>query len=190
MLTGKGQNMKTLTTDRLVLRPERPEDAEIFWRELGCNEEITRYTGWNPYFSLEAARGKIAEDIRGMEQGECFSWVIERADAPAGEQIIGSFGAFGIDRDVMSIEIGCSIFRNAWGQGFATEAAAAAVRYLLIEAGFNRVHAWCHADNTGTRTVQERAGLRQEGLLRQNLRNPDGSLSDQLLFGILRSDLE
>lgn len=169
-----------LTTKRLILRKEKMEDVEILHKNLGCDPEITKYTGWNPYATYASAREKIAEDISNYKREGCYAWIIQY-----GEDVVGTVGAYGYDSIISSIEIGYSIFRSAWGNGFATEAVSEVLRYLLEEERINRVHAWCHSENTASSIVLEKSGFRQEGLLRQTIKNPDGSLSDKRLYGIV-----
>lgn len=172
-----------LHTKRLLLRKATPEDAAILHRELGCNPEMIRYTCWNPYATSESTRAKVESDIQGYQKEGCYACIIQ-----FGENIIGTIGAYGYDSEMSSIELGYSVFQKYWGQGFAAEAVGEVVRYLIMDEKINRVHAWCHADNTASAKVLVHAGMKKEGLLRQAMRNPDGSYADQKLFGIVRED--
>ena len=64
------------------------------------------------------------------------------------------------DPETDSIEIGCSIERKSWGRGFAGEAVKAVLSYLTEHEGIRCVKAWCAADNIGSRTIMERAGMK------------------------------
>lgn len=174
--------MIELRTKRLFLRKVRMEDAEILYREQGCNPEITRYTGWNPYYTLDAAKEKIAEDLSSCDEKGFYSWII----TSAGKEV-GTVGAYGYEPEISSIEIGYTVFQHAWGNGYASEAVAEVVRYLFEDEKFNRIHAWCHGENQVSAKVLEKAGLKEEGRLRQGIKNPDGSLGDQRLYGIIYS---
>ena len=66
---------------------------------------------------------------------------------------------FGLDPETDSIEVGCSIERKSWGNGFAGEALRAVIRYLTEQEGIRCVKAWCAADNVGSRKVMERVGM-------------------------------
>lgn len=74
------------------------------------------------------------------------------------------------------------------GNGFALEAVSEVLRYLFENEKINRVHTWCHNENKASSKVLERAGFSREGLLKQALKNPDGSLSDQKLYGVIFSE--
>lgn len=175
--------MEKLKTKRLLLRKLHYQDADLLYRELGCNPEITRYTGWNPYFTLNAAKEKVAGDIANYGKIGCYSWMIQ-----CGNRAVGTVGTYGYEADISAIEIGYSIFQFAWGNGFASEAVCEVVKFLFESKKINRVHAWCHADNAASARVLEKAGMKQEGLLKQAMRSADGSLADQKLFGIIQDE--
>ena len=48
-----------LRTDRLVLRRYRPEDAASLYRNLGSDPAMYKYSGWNPYATLEMAQETV-----------------------------------------------------------------------------------------------------------------------------------
>lgn len=175
--------MTELMTQRLILRKLRIEDAATLYQELGCNPDITRYTGWNPYVTLDTAREKVAGDISNYDKTGCYSWIIQW-----GHKVVGTVGAYNYEPDISAIEIGYTVFQSAWGNGIASEAVKEVVRYLIEDEKINRIHAWCHADNKASTKVLEKAGLKQEGLLKQAILDPDGSLANQKLYGIVREE--
>jgi ribosomal-protein-alanine N-acetyltransferase len=85
-------------------------------------------------------------------------------------------------------ELGYSIARAQWNQGYGTEAAKA-----VIDAAFsthedlNRVRAMADSRNEASQRVMEKAGMKKEGLLRQN-RVERGEPIDEAWFGVLRSE--
>ena len=52
-----------LRTEKQVLRRYRPEDADILYRCLGTDPEMSRYSGWNPYATPETARETVCRFI-------------------------------------------------------------------------------------------------------------------------------
>lgn len=123
---------------------------------------------------------KVAEDIRNYGKEGCYAWIIQYE-----QKAVGTIGAYGYDSDVSSIEIGYSVFRTSWGNGFATETVSEVIRYLFENERINRIHAWCHSENTASTKVLEKAGLRQE---KQAIKNADGSLSNQKLYGAIYNE--
>lgn len=151
---------KELQTERLTLRSPRSDDAETIYQELGCNPAITRYTGWNPYTSLEATRQVIAGNIAENEGAKLagFSWIIED-----GGELAGTVGAYDYAEDDKSIEIGYSIIESKWGKGLASEAARAVADWLLTIEGIDRIKAWTDKDNLASIKVLERACFTRAG---------------------------
>lgn len=171
--------MNDLKTERLILRREKLEDAEILYKFLGCDAEMSKYTGWNPYITLVSARKKIEEDIRNSENKDFYSWVIQFKD-----EIVGTIGAYDYEPQTNSIEIGYSIFRNAWGKGYATEALSEVIRYLFEEKSMNKVHAWSHRENIASQKVLEKVGMKREGIKKSS----DEVAIEQVIYGIARDD--
>lgn len=151
---------KEIQTERLTLRSPRLDDAEAIYKELGCNPAITRYTGWNPYTSIEATQAVLSENIAENESSglKGFSWVIE-----ADGKLAGTVGAYDYSSEDNSIELGYSIIESRWGKGYASEAAHAVTDWLLTVEGIDTVKAWVDADNAASIKVLQRAGMIETG---------------------------
>lgn len=147
-----------LTTDRLVLRRYIPEDAEALHREFGAKEEMTRYSGWDPYATPEMARETVERFIAAYEEPDFYGWAIETE-----ARLVGTIGAYDHDPATGSIEVGLSIARDCWGKGYATEALQRVLEYLTAEEGIQTVTAWCAAENVGSAKAMERAGMIRTG---------------------------
>jgi ribosomal-protein-alanine N-acetyltransferase len=110
------------------------------------------------------------------------SWAVEKQ----GKVIGGINVRFNFDHCLC--EIGYSIARVDWNEGYCTEAAGA-----VIDAAFsthprlNRVHARADDRNRASQRVMEKVGMRKEGVLRQS-RVERGEVLDEAWFAILRSE--
>lgn len=144
----------TINTERLAIRQVEVSDAQALHIHIGQDGEMSRYTGWNPYATLESATSKIEHDL--TSKGIVYSWVIEHAG-----QVVGSIGAYDYDPDANSLEIGYSVFRAWWGRGFATEAVSAVVSHLSAQ-GFS-LRAWASDANTPSVRVLQRCGFAPVG---------------------------
>ena len=144
-----------LTTERLVLRRHMEEDALLLHQNFGMDPEMFRYSGWNPYATEQMALESVRQFIDSYEDTHFYGWAIEHDG-----RLLGTLGAYDYNSETDSIEIGCSIQRACWGQGFAGEAVKAAISYLTEQEEIKCVKAWCAADNAGSRKIMERAGMR------------------------------
>ena len=165
-----------LRTERLLLRRYRPEDAAALYRKFGCDPEIARYTGWNPYETEEMTRKTVRDRIEKYTEEHAYGWAIEYEG-----ELIGTAGAYDYDVRQDSIELGYSIERDSWGKGFASEAVQSVVTYLTEQEGISCILAWCASDNIGSQKVLGRAGLR---LIRteKDALQIDGQAYDQLFY--------
>jgi RimJ/RimL family protein N-acetyltransferase len=68
------------------------------------------------------------------------------------------------------------------------EAVRAVLRWAFAHLGAGRLRLECDASNVRSARVAERCGFTLEGRLRRSHRNPDGTLSDSLLYGLLRDE--
>ncbi len=142
-----------LWTERMILRRYRPEDAEDLYRYLGTDPAMYEYSGWNPYATLEMARETVQSFINRYDDERTYSWVMDIDDV-----IVGTIGAYDYHDD--RIEVGFSVVPGWQGRGLATAALRKVLEYLTENEGISCVTAWCAAENTGSRKVLEKAGMR------------------------------
>ena len=95
------------------------------------------------------------------ESGEEFCWVItvkpeSRADGAIACRVRGH-----------AVDFGYVLNRKYWGQGYATEAARAAVAWAMSLSGVYRVWATCDTENRASVRVLEKTGLLLEERLRR-----------------------
>ena len=143
----------TIETERLILRPPRTEDFDS-WCAFHADEEVMRHLGgvqgpeltWR---SMCAMTG--AWTIEGFSM---FS-VIEKA---TGEWVgrLGPWRPYGWP----GTEVGWGLVRSAWGKGYASEGAAAAMDYAVDILGWDEVIHTIDPANTGSIRVAERMGSR------------------------------
>jgi RimJ/RimL family protein N-acetyltransferase len=88
---------------------------------------------------------------------------------------------------VGSAEIGYWLGRRFWGQGVATAATKALVKYCFDTFGFDRLEATVFGWNPASARVLEKAGFQLEGRLRQAVLK-DGERTDLVVYGLLTTD--
>lgn len=143
-----------LETERLALRRFEAGDADALYREFGSNENMSRYSGWNPYATPEMAQATVGDYLERYGDPAFYSWAIERDG-----ELAGTIGAYDYDAAASSIEVGFSIAEPSWGKGYASEALRAVLRYLVDDERIAQVRAWCASDNVGSRRVLEKCGM-------------------------------
>ena len=86
-------------------------------------------------------------------------WAVEKQEGGA---VVGTVGAFFRETTEADVELGWSLYPAHWGQGFATEAAAAALRYALDTHGARPIVAHILADNVASIGVSKHLGMKYE----------------------------
>ena len=167
---------RELKTERLILRIYRMEDAKDLYEKFGSDPEMYRYSGWNPYASVQMAEMTIRDFIGNYERTDFYGWAIVYRG-----ELVGTIGAYDYDAGKGQIETGFSIARNFWGNGFATEALTCVLRYLTEQEGIHTVTAWCASENTGSMKTMLKAGMK---LIKEekNGLEAEGNTYDKLYF--------
>jgi hypothetical protein len=84
--------------------------------------------------------------------------------------------------------VGYFVDKEHQGRGFVTEAVRATLRFIFEHLRAHRVRLETNETNTRSRRVAERCGFVQERLVRESRRNPDGTFSGDVMYGLLRSE--
>jgi RimJ/RimL family protein N-acetyltransferase len=172
-----------LTTERLVLRGFRDSDLAPFAAMNGDPAVMEHFPATLDRAGSDALVDRILDRWRTDGHG---LWAVERrAD--------GAFLGFtGIARlPYLPVpEIGWRFARFAWGQGFATEAARAALAFGFDTLDLSEVVSVTTVANRRSTAVMERLGMRRDradDFLHPNL--PDGHpLRPHVLYRLTRED--
>ena len=145
-----------IQTERLLLRGWRDADREPF-AALNADAEVMAHF---PSTHSRAASDRIVEaTIDGWIANGFGLWALER-------QVDGHFLGFtGLSRPSFeahftpAVEVGWRLARDAWGQGYATEAAEAALRFGFETIGLAEIVSFTVPANVRSRAVMERLGM-------------------------------
>ena len=161
-----------------MLRKHRISDAEVLYHKIGCDSIMARYTGWNPYETIDAAREAIREFMENYDHPNFYGWAIELDG-----ELIGTIGAYDYDPDKNAVELGLSIVPDCWNKGYATEALLAVISYLFETEGIRTICAWCADENKGSSLVMEKAGMKLVDIQKNALHVGDETM-DKLIYEI------
>jgi RimJ/RimL family protein N-acetyltransferase len=153
-----------LETDRLVLRPMRPDDLEgllgvfgdptvmaSFDEEPFDRDRMRRWLDRNLAHQREHGYGLFAVCLRedGRLVGDCGLEVLE----VAGEQVV---------------ELGYDVRSDHWNRGYATEAAGAVRDYAFATLRLPRLVSLVRPGNPASERVAEKTGLRKVDEIRRH----------------------
>ena len=151
-----------VTTERLVLRPWRPDDAEVALGVYGA-AEVSRW--------LSPTVGSVP-DADAMRQ-VLERWAVEDDGLlpPAGHwaievrgenRVVGGATLLPLPPARVDLEIGWELHPDAWGNGYATEAGRALARWAFAE-GWDELMAVARPANTRAIATARRIGMEWVG---------------------------
>lgn len=185
-----------LRTERLLLRPYLPSDAEAVLAAAN-DETIQRWLPLPSPYTIDDARFWTTVLAPGMrERGEGIEWAATRLDTgdtggtePAHGGFVGSFGIKRVDWRARTGEIGYWVGPWARGANLATEAVRAIARWFLVDQRFERLELRAAPGNLASRRVAEKAGFTREGVAR-NAGFIHAGRVDLVIFSLIRADLD
>lgn len=170
-----------LQTDRLLLRHWNDGDLEAF-AELNADPAVMEF--FPDALDRNQSDALAAEIRRRMDEHGWGMWAVE-------VKTTGKFiGFVGLNTNTVTprgenVEIGWRLNKQSWGQGYATEAAIAALRFAFDELGLDSVVSFTTVSNLRSRAVMERLGMKNTG---ENFMHPkiaDGHpLQEHVLYEI------
>ena len=151
----KRQLEPRIRTRRLLLRPIGRTDLGDIVAGIG-DFAVSRMLARVPHpYGMADAEDHFALARRNAVRGASFYLVIE-----CNGRVVGNMGV-GVMPYVC--EFGYWVARSHWGQGLATEAAAAVLGYAFDVLGLRLVRSGVFADNPRSFRVQEKLGFRRIG---------------------------
>ncbi len=160
-----------LETERLVLREMRNEDFEA-WASFMADMEVVRYLNGSPQLRSDAWRN-MAMTLGHWALRGYGMWAVERKEDRAFMGRVGMFSPEGWP----GLEVGWTLGRPYWGKGYATEAAAASMRYAFLTQPVDRIISTIHPENKASQAVAlrlgEAKGPRQELIIAGNTYTAD-----------------
>lgn len=147
-----------LTTERLLMRAFRESDLDEY-AALCADPEVMRYLGeGRPLTRWEAWR-QMAMIIGHWQLRGYGMWAVEEKSTG---KLLGRIGCF-YPEGWPGFEIGWTLGRHAWGKGFATEGARAALDFAFHRLDQDHVISLIRPDNQASIRVAERLGESLEG---------------------------
>ncbi|MEV0717319.1 GNAT family N-acetyltransferase [Asanoa sp. NPDC050611] len=171
-------------TSRLLLRDFRVDDHPAV-HAFASDPEVTRYTEWGPNTPADTA-AFLRDAVRDAGRRPRIRFALAVTDR-ADQTLIGSVELRVTNVAYQQAGTGYALARPRWGEGLATEAAAAMLRLGFDQLGLHKIIATCDPDNAGSARVLTKIGMRQEGHLRDHVLI-HGHWHDRLLFSALKGD--
>jgi len=180
-----------IETERLYLRCYAPGDGPWYYAMSQKNREhLACYESGNVVMTI-----KTEEDAEIAVRDLAADWVARNcffmgAFDKRTDEFVAQIYVGPVNWELPEFAIGYFADVDHEGRGYVTEAVRAALEFIFEYLKAHRVRLECDDTNVRSIRVAERCGMVQEAHFRENKRNPDGTLSGTLCFGLLRSEFE
>lgn len=146
----------SLKTERLLLRPLRPEDLDSVWEYAGDRDSI-KYMIYFPHDTPEETRQFLESVQREWEKEmpQFYEFAVL-----LGARIIGEVSLWREEGDWA--EIGWILNDRYRGCGYTVEAAKALAKFAADSLGVKRLTALCDTRNAASVRVMEKLGMKLE----------------------------
>jgi RimJ/RimL family protein N-acetyltransferase len=145
-----------IATDRLVLRNWRPSDLEP-WAALNADPAVMEH--FPALLTADEAAAMLAAHQALITDRGWGLWAVERRSDGA---FLGFTGLMPLRESnplAPGVEIGWRFARHAWGAGYASEAARAALAFGFDRLGLPEIVAFTAAGNLRSQAVMDRIGM-------------------------------
>lgn len=173
--------MKTLETDRLILRKWELRDLEDFY-EYARNSNVGPKAGWEPHSSREVSK-RILDSF--IEKEEVWAIVYKE-----NSKVIGSIGIHE-DRKrsfPKARMLGYVLSENYWGKGIMTEAAMVTIEYAFEGMKLDLLSIYHYTFNIRSKRVIEKCGFTYEGTLRSASQIYSGEVYDSDCYSMTKEE--
>ena len=151
-----------IDTARLILRNWLPADLEP-WVAMNADPEVMRY--FPAVQTREESEGMMARNRDYIDREGFGLWAVERKDDGMFLGFTGLMTLKAPNPLHPGVEAGWRLARHAWGQGYASEAATAALKDGFERLGLKTIVAFTATDNLPSQAVMTRSGMtRREDL--------------------------
>ncbi|WP_040949153.1 GNAT family N-acetyltransferase [Gorillibacterium massiliense] len=177
---------KRIETERLLLRPFEPHDAEdmlMYW----ISDPLVQSMYFEPvYSSIPEVQEMLGKIISSYNKDDYYRWAIIEKET---QICIGQIAFFLVDSGNHFGELEYCIGQLFQRKGYATEATKAVVDYGFRKVHFHKIQI-CHADsNSASKGVISKCGFTYEGTLRDYF-FIEGRYASRLYYSMLRDEWE
>lgn len=168
-----------LETERMRLAPLVAQDTQYIF-PLMADAEVMAFWDVGEIDDPDVIGRLVEGQVEEMAAGRAVYWSMRGL---ADGQFLGTCDISEIDRRHHRAEVGFMLSREAWGQGYASEAMQAVLAYAATS-GLRRLLARTHLGNRRSDALLAKLGFEEEGMLRGHVLR-DGERRDCRLFGLL-----
>jgi RimJ/RimL family protein N-acetyltransferase len=178
-----------IRTPRLLIRPKQPGDGALTYPALQETwDELHQWMQW-----AENREAITAETLEIRYRQMTASFILREVfefigiETSSGQAVVWC-GLHEIDWQARQCETGYWVRKSAHGQGIATEAANAMLRFAFGPLAMRRVGLTHSAGNEASRRIAQRLGFSLEGIQQAANLLPGGRFADRYCYARLDTE--
>jgi ribosomal-protein-alanine N-acetyltransferase len=174
----------TLESKNLILREFHGTDASAV-HAYASDAEVVQHQVWGPNTESETKifiEHSISNQLKTPRTVYEFAIVLKDSG-----ELIGGGGIHPTDPHQTIADMGYTLAKKYWGQGYGTEAAQCMTDFGFQVLKLHRIWATCRPENFASARVLEKCGMIREGYLQKNIWQRDRWV-DSLLYAIVKED--
>ncbi|MGD6957389.1 GNAT family N-acetyltransferase [Rossellomorea aquimaris] len=174
-----------IETDRLILRRMCLDDTQSVFDHWISDERITDNRVSPSHKTVAETKVRVEKIVSGYDSNDFCYWGIE---LKYGGDLIGEIDLYDFDQSTGNCEVSYSLGYDWWNKGYGTEALQAVVEFAFIHMNAHKLTAAHNTDNPASGRIMEKAGMKQEGIIRHMIRNSKGQYKDCAVYGLLQEE--
>lgn len=173
-----------ISTERLLLRRFKTDDAEKMHNNWANDSEVCKYLKWQPHKDVNETKTILNKWIESYKKIYNYHWAITVKES---YEIVGSISIFVDDEDSVNCGLGYCIGKNYWGNGIMTEVLKAVLKFAFMEVGFNKIEAYHSSRNQASGRVMQKSFMLFDGLIKNKYKSNSG-IEDSYCYSIEKMD--
>lgn len=177
------RTVPALETERLLLRKLMMEDAEDLFK-YASEPSVSRFMPWGVHKTIDDSKGFLASILEAYERQQKLTWAIQLKQTG---KMIGTIDYVSWQPKRSKAEIAYTLSHEYWGRGLMKEAADGLLAFGFKEMGLNKIEAPIMLENTQSRRLAEKLGMKLEGVARDHM-VIKGEFVDLAMYSLLKTE--
>lgn len=154
---------ENLETERLLLRKLSMDDLYDYYERIGSDGEVSRYMLWEPHQDIGETLETFEKSLAAYDEGHYYRWVAQRKEDG---ELLGTMSLVRVSEADSSCSFAYMFAKEFWGQGYATEAMTAVVRFAMEKLEIEKITADHFAGNVASGKVMRKLGMTYTGTVK------------------------
>nr|WP_269151721.1 GNAT family N-acetyltransferase [Sutcliffiella horikoshii] len=162
-----------------------PGDAQKVFDHWISDERVTDNRVSAAHTAVSQTVEKVAGIVSQYEKEDFCYWAVKLKGSG---ELIGEIDLYDFDEETGNCEVSYSLGYRWWNQGYGTEALRAVIEFGFRHMNLHKIAAAHNTDNPASGRVMSKAGMVQEGIVRDMIRNSKDQYKDCAIYGILEGE--